>query len=117
MPKIKIKTSLKNDIEEIKEQTNAKLDKDKISYYEKSKTKVIYNYKNNVLTRDNNEINMIYTFNKNKETTGKILIKELNKELNVKIKTEELKQKDHNLEVKFIVENQTFIYKIEVKEN
>ena len=42
MTKINIKTSLKNDIEEIKDEVVSKVDKDKITYYEKKKTKVIY---------------------------------------------------------------------------
>ena len=117
MPKINIKTSLKNDIEVIKDEAVSKVDKDKITYYEKSKTKVIYDYKENALIRENDDINMLYTFNKNKPTIGKILVKELNKELHVKIKTKELKKKDYNLEIKFKVEDQNFIYKIEVKEN
>ena len=117
MPKKMIKTSLKNDIEDIKDEVVSKVDNNRITYYEKNKTKVIYNYKDNTLTRDNDDINMIYTFNKNKPTTGKILVKELNRELHVKIKTKELKKQDYNLEIKFKVEDQNFIYKIEVKEN
>ena len=112
MPKINIKTSLKNDIEEIKDEVVSKVDKDKITYYEKNKTKVIYDYKENTLIRENDDINMVYTFNKDKETTGKILVKELNRELHVKIKTKELKKQDYNLEIKFKVEDQNFIYKI-----
>lgn len=117
MPKINIKTSLKNDIEEIKDEAVSKVDKDKITYYEKNKTKVIYDYKKNKLIRENDDINMVYTFSRDKETTGKILVKELNRELHVKIKTKELKKQDYNLEIKFKVEDQNFIYKIEVKEN
>lgn len=117
MPKINIKTSLKNDIEDIKDEVISKVDNDKITYYEKNKTKVTYDYKENRLTRDNDDINMVYTFNKSKLTTGKILVKELNRKLHVKIKTKELKRNDYNLEIKFKVEDQNFIYKIEVKEN
>ena len=112
MPKINMEINLKSDIDNIKERVTAKIDNNRIVYYEKNKTKVIYDYKNDILTRDNNDIKMIYKFNQKKETVGNILVKDLKRKINIKIKTKKLEKKDYNLEIEFIIEKQNFLYKI-----
>ena len=57
---------------------------------------------------------MEYEFIENKITTGKIFVKDLRKEINVDIKTNKIKKQDDNIEIKFNVENNEFIYKVEV---
>ena len=42
----------------------------KITYFEKNKTKVEYNLNNHVLTRDNNEMKIVYSFSPNNNKGG-----------------------------------------------
>ena len=121
MPKISIKVRLKSEEEDLKYELVGNLNKEKeiLTYFEPTdeKTKVEYFYKESKLIRSNKALDMTYIFNLNKETEGIIYVKDLNKKLSVKIKTKELVVKENNVRLKFLVENQEFIYNIEAKEN
>lgn len=84
-------------------------------YQEDENTKVIYNKKTNTLIRNSNDLYMKYTFDLSKKTPGKILIKELNQEVKVMIKTTKLIEEDNNIEIKYQVEDDYFTYKIEME--
>ena len=106
MPKIKVKLTINNIIEE--KQANIK--NDTITYTEADNTKVSYSYKNNILKRENGDLKMVYNFDKGE---GTISIKELDSKINVKIKTKSIKRKDNNIKVEYEIEKNTFKYGIE----
>ena len=113
VPKKKIQISIKNEENENIIETIAIVEEDTIKYLEEEKTTVIFYKKQNRLIRENDDLRMEYTFDKRKETPGKIHIKEYNKDLEVMIKTKRLEQKEE-LEIEFEVENNQFLYKIKV---
>jgi len=119
MPKVKIKVQLKteeiNDSYETAGIINRKTST--ITYFEKNNTKVVFNYKNNTLTRSNNELNMEYTFDIENTTYGLIKVKELKQKLEIPIKTNKLSINDKNIKVEYIIENEKYMYYLEVKEN
>lgn len=113
MSKINIIVSIKNTESDNTVKTSAILQDEIIKYKEDSTTTVRFNYHNMNLYRENNELRMSYQFNKEKKTKGKIFIKELNKELEVDIKTKKIKRKDNDIEIKFSTEDNEFLYRIE----
>lgn len=119
MPKVKLKAVLKNSDKETIYNIFGTLNEEKntITYFEEDdlKTKVIFNYEEKRLTRENNNLLMIYSFDKNEKTIGSLKVKELNQIVNLQILTEKLNIKDYDLEVKFKVEEANFLYKIEVE--
>lgn len=113
MSKIKIRILIENGKEKRRWETTAIYQDKILKYQEEDKTKVILNLKDYSLTRENNEMKMSYLFQKNKETIGTIKIKEYYRSLDIKIKTIKLERKNNNIEIKYIVENEEFLYKIE----
>lgn len=110
MPKLNIKVTVINDEEKQSFITNAIIQDEVLKYKERDNTTVIYDYKNNSLFRENNELRMEYSFNNGE---GNIFIKELNKKLNLDIKTNKLERKNNNIEIGYIMEDSSFLYKIE----
>lgn len=121
MPKTNLEVNLKSKDENTKYEIIGNLNKEKriITYFEptKEKTKVEYFYNENKLLRNNDLLEMTYYFDLKNKTQGIINVKDLNKKVYVEIKTKELIIKDYNVIIKFLVENQEFIYNIGVKEN
>ncbi len=113
MSKIKIRVFVENLAEKRRWETIAILQDEMLKYQEEDQTKVILNLKNYSLKRENDKINMYYLFQKGKETKGIIKIKEYEKNLDIKIKTTKLERKNKNIEIKYIIENEEFLYKIE----
>ncbi len=116
MPKYKVKTQIKNNEEICDYTTTAVINNEKIIYTEKDKTKVLYDFKNNELIRDNNKLRLKYKFDLNSKTEGSILIKDLDKVLNVYIKTNKLINKKNIIEINYTLDKDQFEYKIEVIE-
>ena len=114
MAKKEIIVSIKNDEGLKKHQTTAIISENTIEYKEKDNTTVVFDYNRKTLTRDNEELKMNYEFSLNKKTTGTILIKELNKTLNLEIQTKKMIVENDDIEINFVVENNKFLYKIEV---
>ena len=112
--KVKITTKSNNitDTYEIK----ALLKDNKLMYYEPNKTKVIFDYENNILTRNNKEISMEYKFDLENKTIGYIEVKELGKSLNLNIKTKKFLSDNKNIDLVFFVEEEEICYKLEVLE-
>ena len=112
--KVKIITKSNNitDTYEIK----ALLKDNKLMYYEPNKTKVIFDYENNILTRNNKEISMEYKFDLENKTIGYIEVKELGKSLNLNIKTKQFLSDNKNIDLVFFVEEEEICYKLEVLE-
>ena len=119
MSKINIHTILQTQEETYEYDIPAiyKEDEDIIIYKDNDEqnTKTIYNYKTKELIRENDSLKMNYLFNKSKNTIGKIYIKELGRTFDLIITTRNMLRRAQNIEIDFLVEEQAFNYKIEVK--
>ena len=104
MPKIKVKI---DNIENIIDYT---IVKEVINYKEIDNTNVYYDLKNNILIRDNDDIHMIYDFNNKK---GTILIKELEKEVDLLLENIDIERNKNNIKVSYSIENNDFLYELE----
>ena len=119
MAKVNIHTILKTQEKTYEYSVPAILKEDaKILIYKEKddqRTTTNYNYKTRELTRENDSLHMHYVFDENKNTVGKILVKELNRSFKLTIKTKKIIRHNNNIEIEFLVEEQPFNYKIEVK--
>lgn len=114
MPRFKIKATIENKDEKKITEAIAIYQDDVIKYKDEDNSTVIYNYKKRKLTRDNEKIKIEYIFNLENETTGLILIKELNKTISLSIITKEIVENNNNIEIEFKLDNDLFKYRIEV---
>lgn len=116
MPKINIKVTVGSNENKDSYKIKAIMNEEKIIYHEKDEknTKVIFDWKNNLLIRNNSDILMTYPFDLNNKTIGNIEVKELNKYLNLSIETIKYDISDIKKELKFKVEDEEIIYIIEV---
>ena len=87
------------------------IDSEVINYKEIDNTKVYYDLNNNILIRDNDDIHMIYDFNNKK---GNILIKEMDRELELLIENIDIERNKNNVKVSYSIENNDFLYELEV---
>ena len=119
MSKVNIHTILKTEEKTYEYKVPAILQEEEniIIYKEQDEQSTItkYNYKLRELTRENDSIKMHYTFNKAKNSRGTILVKELGRTFDLIIKTNKILRCGNNIEIDFLVEEQPFNYKIEVK--
>ena len=92
MPKANLRVTINTSKGGIMYELKALMNEDSIIYHEPDelKTKVTYNYKDNILIRDNLNMHLVYEFNKLRETTGTIEVKEYNKYVKVPIITKKL---------------------------
>ncbi len=97
MPKLNVKITVKNDVEDTSYQVPAMIQDDVIKYVENKETIVEYNYRNNILYRENKDLIMKYRFDKEKHTLGEIRVKELEKDLKIKIKTNKIERDQNHL--------------------
>ena len=104
MPKIKVRI---DNTENIVDYT---IDSEVINYKEIDNTVVYYDLKNNILIRDNDDLHMIYDFNNKK---GTILIKEMDRELELSIENIDIERNKNNVRVSYIIENNDFLYELE----
>lgn len=93
------------------------LSKNIITYNENKQlqTKVILDLNSRSLTRDNKDLKVDLLFAENGETTNELFIKELNKYLTIKIKTEYYNLTENSIEIVYIIldSNDKITYKIE----
>ena len=93
------------------------LSKNIITYNENKQlqTKVILDLNSRSLTRDNKDLKVDLLFAENVETTNELFIKELNKYLTIKIKTEYYNLTENSIEIVYIIldSNDKITYKIE----
>ena len=113
MPKMNIKVSIKNEAENQNYSVPAIIKEEKIHYRENQDTKVQFDYRENTLFRENKDFKMTYRFDLKKDTTGIISMKELNKNIELVIKTKKIERNNLNIEIEFQVEGKDFLYKIE----
>lgn len=115
MAKINIKVSISNEEGNTFFETTAHYQEDNrvLTYKEKDNTLVKYYYDSGILTRENEAISMEYNFINNELTTGKLLIKDLKKVLNLNIYTTNITYNDKSIEIHYKIEGK-FTYKVEV---
>lgn len=112
MPKINIRVSLHHEeFSTIKEIKGIYQD-GVLKYIEDENIKVSLDYKNKTLLRDTNNLRMFFDFNKN---LLKINYKELDMNMEMKIKTEKIIIDKKNIEIEYEVEDsqEIFLYRIE----
>lgn len=112
MPKITIKTKIINQDYSEENTHQAILNNNKIKYKENN-TKVIYDYQNKILTRENNNYKMIFNFS---STKLNIYLKEEKKYLELTLKVKSYNLNNNNLEIEYILDNNKYLYSIEVIE-
>lgn len=114
MPKLDVLISVKSNDSNIEYKTTAILTEDIIKYKSEDNTTEMFDYTNNKLIRENSELRMNYIFDLNKETKGTVFVKDLNRELEVNIKTKKIERNKNDVEIEFVVEDNTIKYHIEV---
>lgn len=114
MSKINVSINIKNNEETKNIKVPAIIQENVLKYKEDNDTIARFNYQNNSLFRENHELRMEYQFNIKKATTGKIYIKDLKKDILVTIKTKQLERQENAIKIVFTIENNEFIYQIEV---
>lgn len=116
MPRMRVKVTTVSNGQENNYEINALLKKDKIIYNEPDpkKTKVIFDYANNLLIRKNKDLEMVYEFDLAKETIGSVEVKSIKRYLNLNIATQKYDVLENNLDLIFLVENEEIRYKLEV---
>lgn len=113
MPKKNIKISIENDNNKQSEITNAIVDNHSIKYKENNTTTVVYNITESKLYRENDELKMIYIFEPQRETKGNIIIKQLNRKMEVIIYTKKLEVDKNKVYIEYEIENNNFKFRIE----
>lgn len=113
MPKIKVLITIKTDNQEEKLETYCILEDNNLKYLEKDKTKVFLNYSKLEIIRENKKIRMELKFDIKKETSGKILIRGIQKEVIIPIKTTKINKNNNNLQLEYQIEDQKFFYQVE----
>ena len=111
MSKIDIEVTIKNNETNDSYKVKAITSDSVIKYKEPDDTIVIFDYKDNRLVRENDQMKMIYNFNDKEDSI--ILVKDYNRHINLVIKTNKIKKKDYNLEVDFTIDKEKFLYRIE----
>lgn len=113
MPKCKIRVSILSEEEKNIEEVEAILDEENLKYKEEKGSIVVFNLKENKLVRDNKEFKMKYFFDEKQETDGIIEMKEMLKEIPIKIKTKKIERKDKDIKIDYYIEDNLFTYQIE----
>lgn len=80
------------------------------------KTVNIYDYKKNTLKRDNSKIYLELNFINKKITNNKLQLKDLNNYLDIDIFTESIEVIDKNITIKYLFNNENYLYKLEIME-
>lgn len=114
MPKLNILVKVKSDDSNTEYTTPAIFADEVIKYKSKDNTLEIFDYKNNILIRENNKLRMEYIFDIDKKTLGTIYIKELNNEMKLNIETNKIERNNNDLDIEFKIENNIINYHIEV---
>lgn len=105
---------LNNDLnDEYKVTVQNNVDKKTLFYKEKDGTNTSFDYQNNILKRDNNEMNLEFKFIKKEKTMNYIFIKDLGKNLDVEIFTKEIENTSNKIQIIYEMNDIVFEYKLE----
>ncbi len=117
MEKFNAKITVKNKEETILNEIDVNYDKEKqyVYYIEKDdlKTVTIFNYKENILKRDNEKMYLELKFENNKTTTNNMFLKELGKKIELDLFTNKIIKNKENIEIEYNLFDEKYIYKIE----
>lgn len=120
MQRLKILVTIKSNNQNTIYQTEATYDQEKkyLYYLEKDldKTAVIYDYKENILKRDNPKIYQELKFIPQKNTTNKMLLKDLDKYIDIEILTIKIINNYPEVTVYYLLNDEKYLYKIEIME-
>ena len=78
-------------------------------------TLVEFDSSNNVLKREDDNLSMDYLFINDKETIGKIYIKDLNKYIDVVIKTSKIEKNENKILIEYTILDDLYKYSIEME--
>ena len=114
MTKVNIKTTLRINKEQEEKELKGII-QDNILKFINEPFKTTFNYNTNTLINESDETRLEINFDI-KNTKAKYLLKSINKEAQLKIKTNNIKKDNYNIEIEYIVidTNEQFNYKIEV---
>lgn len=112
MPKINIITRIKSKTSDLKIKTTAIIQDEILKYQEEKNKIVIFFYQENKLIRETNELKINYIFDQEKETIGTIFIKNLNKYINVPIKTIKFEKENYNVDIIYKIEKEKYHFQI-----
>ena len=116
MKKIKIEATIISQDLKVKENVTGTIESGIINYQESNNTYVILDINRNEMIRENDAILLKYVFRENQETIGTILVKELNKELEIIVNTGTIERDDDKYCVSYEVENDSFVYEVKYVE-
>lgn len=88
-------------------------DEKNIKYIEPDKTATIFNYEQNILKRDNDQMSLEFKFCEKEKTINSIIIKDLNKTMELEIYTKKIIKEDNNIIIIYEMNDSEFTYKIE----
>ena len=108
----KSKVSLKTNDYEIHDDKTIDFVNNKINYIDDKDTSVLLDLSDKLLIRDNSSMYLEYDFSHEK---GYILIKEMNKELNIEIKVEKFIVEETKVEIVYKIENDSYTYIIDME--
>ena len=114
MSKVNIKTTLRiNKEQEVKELKG--IIQDNILKFRNEPYKTTFNYNTNTLINESDETRLEINFDL-KKTISKYLLKELNQEVEIDIKTTKIKIDNYNIDIEYTIldTNEECNYKIEV---
>lgn len=85
----------------------------KINYKEQINTNVLFDKNNLILIRENNEIYMELSF---KEKNALIFIKDLRKNIEMKLKSVKTNITEKEITISYVLEGENYLYKIEMED-
>ena len=114
MSKVNIKTTLRINKEQEEKELKGII-QDNILKFRNEPYKTTFNYNTNTLINESDETRLEINFDL-KKTTSKYLLKKLNQEAELKIKTTKIKIDNYNIDIEYTIldTNEEFNYKIEV---
>ena len=114
MSKVNIKTTLRINKEQEEKELKGII-QDNILKFRNEPYKTTFNYNTNTLINESDETRLEINFDL-KKTISKYLLKELNQEVEIDIKTTKIKIDNYNIDIEYTIldTNEEFNYKIEV---
>ena len=111
--KKKATITLEKEQEKFVEKITIEEQNNKINYQEKSNTNVLFDKNNLILIRENNEIYMELSF---KEKNALIFIKDLRKNIELKLKSVKTNITEKEITISYVLEDENYLYKIEMED-
>ena len=111
--KRKATITLEKEQEKFVEKITIEEKNNKINYKEQINTNVLFDKNNLILIRENNEIYMELSF---KEKNALIFIKDLRKNIEMKLKSVKTNITEKEITISYVLEDENYLYKIEMED-